>query len=79
MPLFDFHCRVCDKTSELLLRGEASASCPHCGSAEMEKLLSTIAPANKSKTIISDARKRAHKEGHFSNFSAGERKRLLKD
>lgn len=44
MPLFDFKCRDCGSTSEvLLLDGDITkASCPECGSAEMEKLLSTF-------------------------------------
>ena len=44
MPLFDFKCRVCGLTSEvLLLNGDVTrARCPECGSAEMEKLLSTF-------------------------------------
>ncbi|HSD39639.1 MAG TPA: zinc ribbon domain-containing protein [Rhodocyclaceae bacterium] len=78
MPLFDFHCRVCDKTSELLIRSDAVASCPYCGSAEMEKQLSVIAPANKSNAIINGARRQANKEGHFSNYSSSERRGLPK-
>ena len=78
MPLFDFHCRVCDKTSELLIRGDTVASCPHCGGTQMEKLLSAIAPANKSNAVISSARRQANKEGHFSNYSSSERKGVPK-
>jgi putative FmdB family regulatory protein len=78
MPLFDFHCQNCDKTSELLLRASDTAACPHCGSNALEKLLAMPAAPGKSKAIIASARAAANKEGHFSNFSAGERKKILK-
>jgi putative FmdB family regulatory protein len=81
MPLFDFHCQSCDKTSELLIRGSQSndvAKCPHCGSTQMDKLLSIPAAPGQSKGIIQRARAQANKEGHFSNFSAGERSKILK-
>jgi putative FmdB family regulatory protein len=78
MPLFDFACRVCDKTSELLLRGDAAPVCPHCGSTAMTKLMSAIAPAPRSPGMIQRTRRQAHSEGHFSNYSAAERKQILK-
>jgi putative FmdB family regulatory protein len=78
MPLFDFHCQLCDKTSELLVRGTDRPSCPHCGSTQIEKLLSLPAAPGQTKAIISSARRAAAKEGHFSNYSAKERKSLLK-
>lgn len=78
MPLFDFHCQVCDKTSELLMRSSDTATCPHCASTQMEKLVSIPAAPGQSKAIIQNARRQANKEGHFSNFSGAERKKLLK-
>jgi len=75
MPLFDFHCAKCDKTFELLTKLSQVPVCPDCGGA-MEKQLSRIAPAGKAAGIIASARAQANKEGHFSNFSAAEKKRL---
>ncbi|HAM49845.1 MAG TPA: FmdB family transcriptional regulator [Nitrospiraceae bacterium] len=41
MPLFDFLCTKCGKTSELLVTSsDAQPSCPSCGSRELSKLLS---------------------------------------
>lgn len=77
MPLFDFHCRDCDKTTELLVRASDAPSCPACGSSHLEKLVSLPAAPGKSKAIIRRARAAAAGEGHFSNFSAGERKKIL--
>jgi putative FmdB family regulatory protein len=76
MPLYDFHCDACDKTFELLLKMTApTPTCPQCGGV-MEKLLSKPADPSKSKEIIASARARAKKEGHFSNYSKAEKKRL---
>lgn len=77
MPLFDFHCQECDAVSELLIRNGDASICPKCGSTRMEKLLAVPAAPGKSKAIIASARAAANKEGHFSNFSASERKKLL--
>jgi putative FmdB family regulatory protein len=46
MPLLEFRCSVCEKTSELLvLAGDepAAAACPSCGSKDLSRLLSTFA------------------------------------
>lgn len=76
MPLYDFHCTACDKTVEVLVKMTApSPSCPLCGGV-MEKLLSKPAEPSKSKAIIASARAQANKEGHFSNYSKAEKKRL---
>ena len=76
MPLYDFHCAACDKTVELLIKMTApTPACPQCGGV-MEKLLSKPADPGKSKAIIASARAQAKKEGHFSNYSNAEKKRL---
>ncbi len=47
MPIFRYHCRNCNRELELLLpRFDAAASCPECGSTELEKLATTFAPVN---------------------------------
>jgi putative FmdB family regulatory protein len=46
MPLLEFRCADCEKTSELLvLAGDepAPAACPSCGSRDLLRLLSTFA------------------------------------
>ncbi len=79
MPLYDFHCADCHTTSELLVRSsDATPLCPKCGSTQMSKQLAVPSPPGKSKGIIARARARAAQEGHFSNFSASEQKKLLK-
>ncbi|MGH7129174.1 MAG: FmdB family zinc ribbon protein [Planctomycetaceae bacterium] len=43
MPLFEYVCRECERSYELLIRGDDPARCPQCGSEQADKLLS--APA----------------------------------
>jgi len=46
MPLFEFLCADCEKTSELLVRSSdwSYEKCPDCGSDRLEKQLSAFAP-----------------------------------
>ncbi len=46
MPLLEYRCAACEKTSEVLvLAGDeaAEATCPACGSRDLTRLLSTFA------------------------------------
>ena len=46
MPLYEYRCDACDGRFELLVRRfNDPAACPDCGSAVVEKLLSTFAMA----------------------------------
>jgi putative FmdB family regulatory protein len=41
MPIYDYSCRECGGVSEVLVRiPEGNARCTHCGSENMEKLVS---------------------------------------
>lgn len=75
MPIYDYHCRACDKDFELLVRSGAMPACPTCGGQVLEKRVSLTAPAGKSAGIISSVRAQAAREGHLSNYSAAERRR----
>jgi len=43
MPIYDYKCNECGKTSEVLVHGMDGheVSCPECGGNQMERLLST--------------------------------------
>ncbi|HDZ19843.1 MAG TPA: zinc ribbon domain-containing protein [Phycisphaerae bacterium] len=44
MPVYEFHCESCGKQFELLVRSSRErASCEHCGSRKLRRLLSTFA------------------------------------
>lgn len=75
MPLYDFHCSACDKTFELLIKASATPVCPQCNGA-VEKLVSCPTAPGQSAGIIAKGRALAAKEGHFSNYSKAEKKRL---
>ncbi|UZR27271.1 FmdB family zinc ribbon protein [Methylococcus mesophilus] len=76
MPLYDFLCRDCGQTSELLLKLSDTPVCPHCGGSNMEKQLAQIAPHMKTPGMLQKTRAQAAKEGHFSNYKPSERPRL---
>ena len=73
MPIYDYRCKDCNKTFELLVRGYDTPACPACGSQQLEKLLSRPAAPGQTAGIISRARSQAAREGHFSNYKAAER------
>ena len=42
MPIYEYKCKECGELSELFIQRQGEmAKCPHCGSEEMEKLLSS--------------------------------------
>ena len=75
MPIFDFRCRDCDKTFELLVRGSSEPVCPACASKSLEKQVSLTAPQGQTAGVVARARAQAAREGHFSNYKASERPR----
>jgi putative FmdB family regulatory protein len=54
MPLYEFQCTDCDKPSELLVRSSdfSGEKCPHCGSDQIVKQLSTFAPAAQTQAEL---------------------------
>jgi len=43
LPLFEYHCRACSRRFETLVIGSERPVCAGCGSADLEKLVSTFA------------------------------------
>lgn len=78
MPLYDYRCRSCQAEFELLVRSSTAPACPHCGSADLARAVSRIAPAGKTAGIVAGNRRRAAREGHFSHYSKAERAKLPK-
>jgi putative FmdB family regulatory protein len=75
MPIYDYRCEGCNKIFELLVKASTTPSCPACGSAQLEKLVSLPAAPGQTAEFISRARSQAAREGHFSNYKASERPR----
>lgn len=73
MPIYDYQCRSCNRTFELLVRSSAPPVCPFCAGTALERLVSLTAPQGKSKAVVARARQAAAKEGHFSQYSRAER------
>lgn len=78
MPIYDYECVVCGKSFEELVRLGETPNCPACGGASPRKLLSVPAAPGTSQSIVASARRQAAREGHLSNYSATERKKLLR-
>ncbi|MBL8330254.1 MAG: zinc ribbon domain-containing protein [Rubrivivax sp.] len=76
MPLYDYRCTACDSSFELLVRSSSTPACPQCNGTQLERLVSLTAAAGKSQALIAGARAAASKEGHFSNYSKAERRKL---
>jgi putative FmdB family regulatory protein len=57
MPIYDYSCRGCGKRFDALVRGNETASCPACGSQELEKNLAL--PALKTEGTHAKAMKAA--------------------
>ena len=43
MPLYDYHCKKCGHEFEALIRTGDTPACAECGSADLERLLTTFA------------------------------------
>jgi putative FmdB family regulatory protein len=74
MPLYSFHCKKCDKDSEVLAGFDETPGCPHCGSTRMERMPSKPAAPFVHKRYIQKMRAAAARGGDTSNFSSAERK-----
>ncbi len=75
MPIYEYRCKDCNKTFDLLIRASTVPACPECGSGQLEKLVSLLAPHAKTADILKRARSQASSEGHFSNYRKSELKR----
>ena len=56
MPLFEYRCNDCGKISEILVfSSDETQKCKHCGSTNLEKMLSSfavsMAPASSSQPV----------------------------
>ncbi len=52
MPIYEYSCGSCSRRFELLIRGDETPSCPDCGTAQLEKLLSVPAAHTSSSSDL---------------------------
>ena len=67
MPLYEYTCKKCSQTFELLINSSSKAACPHCGSAKLRQWISAPSAPGKSAAIMAKGRARAVREGHACN------------
>mgnify|MGYP005854485941 CR=1 FL=1 len=46
MPIYEYRCSACDAKVEVLVRGDTTPVCPHCGTLLTDKLLSVPSVAS---------------------------------
>ena len=61
MPLYEYECRACGHSFELLVRGSTMPACPSCRSENLQRLLSGFAVSSETmrEAAIQSARRRA--------------------
>jgi len=77
MPIYDYNCQACGHAFEALVRSGSTPICPQCGSTELQKCISPIAPAGKIEAIRMAHRRVAAAQGHFDHYSASDKAKLL--
>jgi putative FmdB family regulatory protein len=46
MPMYEYACRSCEHSFEMLVRSDTVPACPACQSQDLERLLSVFATAS---------------------------------
>ena len=56
MPVYEYRCNKCHRRVSILTRSlsKPSATCPNCGSTELERLFSTFSVRKSSNSIYDD-------------------------
>jgi putative FmdB family regulatory protein len=78
MPVYDYCCSSCGHCFEELVRLGETPNCPACNASAPLKLLSAPFAPGRSGATVASARQQAARDGHLSNYSRGERQKLLR-
>jgi putative FmdB family regulatory protein len=68
MPLYEYTCKKCNQTFELLVMSSTKLACPGCHSTRLHRLISAPAAPGKSASVIAAGRARAARDGHLSHY-----------
>lgn len=81
MPLYDFRCRACGHEFEALVRPPANdVSCPACGQADVERMLSAFAVStDERRSAAAKASREAQIRGRRDAIIADEEYRRKHD
>jgi len=72
MPIYEYRCKACEEEFEVLVRSSTVPACPKCGSLEIDRLVSRIAPHGMIPEWRRRMRAAASAAGETSNFSKKE-------
>jgi putative FmdB family regulatory protein len=62
VPLYDFRCRACGAEFEALVRPPNEPACASCGSADLERLVSSLSFSVRSGGLSPAARRAVQKQ-----------------
>ncbi|MBN1420453.1 MAG: zinc ribbon domain-containing protein [Planctomycetes bacterium] len=72
MPLYDFVCKACGRTSEILVRSSSeSVACPGCGKRKLERCMSAPAVIVKGAAPVAASAPAASKKSCSRSSCAG--------
>ena len=77
MPIYEFHCRACGHDFEAIVRVGASATCPSCQSAEVERELSLFAVSTEESRASSLAGARQRYKRQTKDQQVHEREHVI--
>lgn len=72
MPIYEYRCTACAHAFEALVRTGDTPTCPACGTANLERLISMFA-------VDSDGTRQAHRERSMSKGLSRQRDRDIAD
>ncbi|MEO2157975.1 MAG: zinc ribbon domain-containing protein [bacterium] len=53
MPIYEYLCKSCETSFELLVRGEMTPTCPSCETVDLKKLISSPSVHSTSRKAMS--------------------------
>lgn len=54
MPIYEYHCKNCNKEFELLVRNSIKPECPKCGNRKLSKKMSAFAVGSSPQNETSE-------------------------
>jgi putative FmdB family regulatory protein len=76
MPIYDYRCRACGATFEVLVRGPEAQSCPSCQSQDLERLPSLFA-VNSETTRASAIKAARQRLAELERGTADQRRAVI--
>ena len=76
MPLHEYRCRACNREFEALIGRQTTPACPHCGAADLERLLSSFGVSSEASREIA-VKSRRRQLSQVERDKAAERREVI--